>query len=96
MKVDTQQAQAVTRGGNSRRSAAQRQREYRLRCKRAVTDAIGEERSASRVTLLNLLGDDLAALDARSTPATLIGARRSSVKRVLNTIVTRYGIDLSD
>ena len=32
---------------------AQRQRAYRLRRKRAITDAIGEEAQASRVTLLS-------------------------------------------
>ncbi len=33
------------------RTAAQRQRAYRLRRKRAIIDAIGEEACASRVTL---------------------------------------------
>ncbi|WP_168787765.1 hypothetical protein [Paraburkholderia aromaticivorans] len=78
------------------RSAAQRQRAYRLRRKRTVIDAIGEEASASRVTLLTLLGYELAALDDGTTPATLIEARRNSLKRILATIVTRYGIDLTD
>src|ERR1700756_2837019 len=41
------------------RTAAQRQRAYRLRRKRAVIDAIGEETCASRVTLLSLLSDGL-------------------------------------
>jgi DNA replication protein DnaC len=42
------------------RTAAQRQRAYRLRRKRAVIDAIGDEVTASRVTLLTLLGQELA------------------------------------
>jgi hypothetical protein len=78
------------------RTAAQRQRAYRLRRKRAVIDAIGEEACASRVTLLALLGDGLAALEASGTPTTLIEVKRDRVKRVLRAIVTRYGIDLAD
>ena len=75
-------------------SAAQRQRAYRLRRKRAAIEAIGEEASASRVTLLTMLGHDLAALEACSTPATMTPAIRSSAKRILNAIVTRYDIEL--
>ena len=77
-------------------TGAQRQRAYRLRRKRAVIDAIGEEALASRVTLLALLGDALAALEASCTSTMLIEPKRESVKRVLNAIVTRYGIDLTD
>lgn len=77
-------------------TGAQRQRAYRLRRKRAVIDAIGEEALASRVTLLALLGDGLAALEASCTSTMLIEIKRESVKRVLKTIVTRYGIDLTD
>ena len=75
-------------------SAAQRQRAYRLWRRRDTIEAIGEEASASRVTLLAMLGHDLAALEARTTPATMTPAIRSSVKRILNAIVTRYAIDL--
>jgi hypothetical protein len=75
-------------------SAAQRQRAYRQRRKRAAIEAIGEEASASRVALLTLLGQDLAALEARATPANMIGPTRSSVRRILNAIVTRYEIEL--
>jgi hypothetical protein len=75
-------------------TAAQRQRAYRLRRKRAAIDAIGQEAAASRVTLLTLLGHDLAALESRTTPATMSQALRSSARRILNTIVTRYGIEL--
>jgi hypothetical protein len=78
------------------RTAAQRQRAYRLRRKRAMTDAIGEEACASRVTLLALLGDGLAALDASDTSTRLIESKRHSVRRVLQAIVTRYAIDLTD
>ena len=74
------------------RTAAQRQRAYRQRRKRAVIDAIGDEVTASRVTLLTLLGQELAALDAGTVPTPLIEAKRQSVKR----IVTRYAIDLAD
>ena len=80
----------------TKRSAAQRQRDYRLRRKRAVIEAIGEEASASRVALLTLLARDLAALEDRDNSSNRIASRRSSVKRVLNAIVTRYVIDLSD
>jgi len=78
------------------RTAAQRQRAYRLRRKRAVIDATGEEACASRVTLLALLGNGLAALDASDTPTRLIESKRHCVKRVLKEIVTRYAIDLTD
>ena len=44
-------------------TAAQRQWAYRQRSKRAVTQAIGEEAQASPVTLLALLGRNLASLD---------------------------------
>jgi len=97
------QAHSVTRDTTDaapttplKRSAAQRQRAYRRRRKRAAIDAIGEESSASRVALMTLLAHELAALDARDTPANLIEPRRSSVKRILNAIVTRYAIDLTD
>ena len=77
-------------------TGAQRQRAYRLRRKRAVIDAIGEEALASRVTLLALLGDGLAALEASGTSTMRIEIKRESVTRVLKAIVTRYGIDLTD
>jgi len=75
-------------------SAAQRQRAYRLRRKRAAIEAIGDEASASRVTLLTMLAHDLAALEACSTPTTMTPAIRSSAKRILHAIVTRYDIRL--
>jgi hypothetical protein len=78
------------------RTAAQRQRAYRLRRKRAVIDAIGEEACASRVTLLTLLGDGLAALDGSDTSTMLVEIKRESIRRVLKAIVTRYAIDLTD
>ncbi len=78
------------------RTAAQRQRAYRLRRKRAVIDAIGDELTASRVTLLTLLGQELAALDTGTVPPPLIEAKRQSAKRILTAIVTRYAIDLAD
>ncbi|KWZ52149.1 hypothetical protein WK57_11325 [Burkholderia ubonensis] len=77
-------------------TGAQRQRAYRLRRKRAVIDAIGEEVLASRVTLLALLSDGLAALEASCTSTMLIEIKRESVRRVLKAIVTRYDIDLTD
>ncbi|MGF6634003.1 hypothetical protein OKW38_002679 [Paraburkholderia sp. MM5496-R1] len=77
-------------------TGAQRQRAYRLRRKRTVIDAIGEEAIASRVTLLALLGDALAALESSCTSTMLIEIKRESVKRVLKAIITRYGIDLTD
>ncbi|WP_206956005.1 hypothetical protein [Trinickia acidisoli] len=78
------------------RTAAQRQRAYRLRRKRAVIDAIGDELTASRVTLLTLLGQELAALDTGTVPPPLIEAKRQSAMRILTAIVTRYAIDLAD
>jgi hypothetical protein len=78
------------------RTAAQRQRAYRLRRKRAVIDAIGDELTASRVTLLTLLGQELAALDTGTVSTPLTEAKRHSVKRILTAIVTRYAIDLAD
>ncbi|HEX6007634.1 MAG TPA: hypothetical protein VFY80_06705 [Burkholderiales bacterium] len=103
MSANDAQANSVTRDATAeaavpaiKRSAAQRQRAYRLRRKRAAIEAIGEESAASRVALMTLLAYELAALDARGTPANLIASRRGSVKRILNAIVTRYAIDLSD
>ena len=74
-------------------TAAQRQRAYRQRSKRAVTQAIGDEAQASRVTLLALLGHDLALL-CDETANARHSAARSSARRVINAIVTRYDIDL--
>lgn len=74
-------------------TAAQRQRAYRQRSKRAATQAIGEEAHASRVTLLTLLGHDLALL-GDDTAKSMHSAARSSARRVINALVTRYDIDL--
>ena len=74
-------------------TAAQRQQAYRQRSKRAMTQAIGEEAHASRVTLLALLARDLALLsDERARR--MHPAARSSARRIINTLVTRYAIDL--
>ncbi|MCO4883486.1 hypothetical protein L8949_41840, partial [Paraburkholderia caribensis] len=56
-------ARSLERNGNVR---------IALRRKRAVIDAIGEEALASRVTLLALLGDALAAIEASCTSTMLI------------------------
>ena len=74
-------------------TAAQRQQAYRQRSKRAVTQAIGDEAHASRVTLLALLGRDLALLGDQ-TASSMHSAARSSARRVMNTLVTRYEINL--
>ena len=74
-------------------TAAQRQQAYRQRSKRAVTQAIGDETHASRVTLLALLGRDLALL-GDDTAKSMHSAARSSARRVMNTLVTRYAIIL--
>ena len=74
-------------------TAAQRQRAYRQRSKRAVTQAIGDEAHASRVTLLALLGHDLALL-GDETASSRHSAARSSARRVINALVTRYDIKL--
>ena len=73
-------------------TAAQRQQAYRQRSKRAVTQAIGDEANASRVTLLALLGLDLALLDDE-TASSRHSAARNSARRVMNALVTRYGIN---
>jgi hypothetical protein len=75
-------------------TAAQRQRAYRQRSKQAVTQAIGEEARASRVTLLALLSNDLALLED-DTANSMHSAARSSARRVLNAFVTRYGINIT-
>ena len=74
-------------------TAAKRQQAYRQRSKRAVTQAIGEEAQASRVTLLALLSLDLALL-SYETASSRHPAARSSARRVINTLVTRYEIKL--
>lgn len=74
-------------------TAAQRQQAYRQRSKRAVTQAIGEEAQASRVTLLALLSLDLALL-SDETASSRHPAARNSARRVINTLVTRYEIKL--
>jgi len=74
-------------------TAAQRQQAYRQRSKRAVTQAIGDEAHASRVTLLALLARDLALL-GDETASSMHSAARSSARRVINTLVTRYDINL--
>ena len=74
-------------------TAAQRQQAYRQRSKRAVTQAIGDEAHASRVTLLALLGRDLALL-GDDTAKSMHSAARNSAGRVMNTLVTRYAINL--
>lgn len=74
---------------------AQRQRAYRLRRKRATTDAIGKEAAASRVTLLAMLSRDLALLDDERAQR-MHTALHSSAQRILRVLATRYGIDLTD
>ena len=74
--------------------AAQRQQAYRQRSKRAITQAIGDEAHASRVTLLALLGQNLALL-GDETAKSMHSAARNSARRVMNTLVTRYEINLA-
>lgn len=98
MRAAHEQPQTVTRDAtvepsSLRSDAAQRQWVYRQRHKRAVIDAIGNESAASRVTLVALLAHALAALEAHTTPARIEPARNSA-RRVLNEIITRYGIEL--
>ena len=82
------------KSGEQAMTAARRQHAYRLRRKRAVTQAIGEETHASRVTLLELLSRDLAVLEEKTAKSMLL-AVRNSAKRVLLALVTRYGINLT-
>ena len=98
--TDEQDAQTRVPGinpqrGNQAMTAAQRQHAYRLRRKSAVTQAIGEEANASRVTLLKLLSGELALLDDANARLKH-QAVRNSAKRVLRVLVTRYAIDLAD
>ena len=76
-------------------TAAQRQRAYRQRHKWATTDAIGNERTASRVTLLDVLRFALATLDDPHR-SRLHDANRNTARRVVNELVTRYAITLND
>ena len=76
-------------------SAAQRQRACRMRCKRAVTQAIGDEAQASRVTLVALLDNSLASLDDKPRES-MRAAYLNCARRVTRMLVTRYGIDLAD
>jgi hypothetical protein len=46
--------------------------------------------------MLALLGEGLAALDDSDTSTRLIESKRHCVRRVLQAIVTRYAIDLTD
>jgi hypothetical protein len=98
MKTGDSQPKAVTRDAPAdaatpiKPTAAQRQRAYRRRRRRAAIDAIGEEAAASRVTLLTMLARNLAALETPNLSEHMTQATRSAVQRILNTIVTRYGI----
>jgi hypothetical protein len=60
-----------------------------------VTESIGNEPTASRVTLLAALGQALATLDNPGR-SRLHEANRNSARRVLRELVTRYAIALDD
>lgn len=60
-----------------------------------MTQAIGEEAHASRVTLLALLGRNLALL-SDETASRMHPAARNGARRIINTLVTRYAIGLED
>lgn len=103
MKANDPTPETVTRDDTANRpntatgptSAAQRQRAYRQRHKRAIIDAIGHEATASRTTLLALLASDLAALDSqRLSSANMLKPAHNSARRVLKEIITRYAIAL--
>ena len=78
----------------ARSAAAQRQWEYRQRRKRSMIDAIGNETTASRATLLALLAHELATLDRHPAPPSTLAPARNAARRVLAEIVTRYAIEL--
>lgn len=69
---------------------AERQQQYRRRHRRAVTDAIGNERCASRAELVNLLAHQLGVLDRDFDRS----AARHGAGRVIKELITRYQIDL--
>ena len=73
--------------------AAKRQWAYRQRSKGAVTQAIGGEALASRVTLISLLGSCLSSLDDEAAARAHPGARNAA-RRVISELVTRYDINL--
>jgi hypothetical protein len=60
-----------------------------------VIDAIGEEAHASRVALLALLGNALGRLSDEKA-SSRHAAARSSARRVINALVTRYDINQED
>jgi hypothetical protein len=74
-------------------TAAQRQWAYRQRRRRAEIQANADEAHASRVSLLDLLGRDLVLLGDEKA-SSMHSAARSSARRVINALVTRYDIDL--
>ena len=72
-------------------AAAQRQRAYRQRHQWATTDASGNEHTASRGTLLDVLRFVLATRDDPRR-SKLHDANKNTARRGLNELVTRYTI----
>jgi hypothetical protein len=72
---------------------AERQQAYRRRLQRAELDSIGDEASASRVTLLASLSHTLAQLETER-PEYQHAATRFSAGRIIQEILNRYGIEL--
>ena len=78
-------------GQDPAKTAAQRQRAYRQRHQWATTDASGNEHTASRGTLLDVLRFVLATLDDPRR-SRLHDANKNTARRGLNELVTRYTI----
>lgn len=85
----------MTTPENQAQTAAQRQRAYRQRRRRATFESIGHEDTASRVALLASLGYALATLDAAGQNRHH-DASRNTAQRALRELVTRYAITLDD
>lgn len=101
MKAASSNDKTVTRDGvadvaiaTERTSAAQRQWAYRQRRKRALIEAIGNEVTASRTTLLALLAHELATLEGRTASVNMIGPARNTARRIMTELITRYSIEL--
>lgn len=78
--------------GEQAMTPAERQRAYRRRQRYAQLDSMGSEAKASRVTLLGSLGHALAKLEMDRS-AIEQEVARVAVRRIIEEIVTRYGIE---
>lgn len=73
-------------------TAAQRQREYRQRLKRAPVEAQGQIKPLGRVALVRLLNEGFATLEDASQDAHTHDLARWQVQRIMRELITRYDI----